>query len=161
MCNIKLTPAQKAKLTKANRLIASVMEDAGVEYLSGLGFTNPFQVFSYFRSLIGFEEKEVFAVMFLDNQYRLIQGKVMFTGTINEASVYPREIVKEALLCNAAALFISHNHPSGTLEASNADIQITKKIQQACQLVDIKVLDHLIVSAKDYYSMRENFDMEV
>lgn len=123
--------------------------------------TNPEQVFNYLRTLIGFEEKEVFAVMFLDNQHRLIKGKVMFTGTINSASVHPREIVKEALLCNAARIIISHNHPSGYLEPSQSDISLTRKIQAACQLVDIGVLDHLIISANGYYSMRYMLDMEV
>lgn len=154
-----LTPAQKAKLTKANRLISSVMEEAGVQYLDGNSFSDPFHVFSYLKTAIGFEEKEVFFVMFLNNQNRLIQGKAMFTGTINQASVYPREIIKEALLCNATALIISHNHPSGNLKPSEADLAITAKIKSACELVDIELLDHLIVSAKDYHSMRENFEM--
>lgn len=154
-----LTPAQKAKLTKANRLIASVMEESGVQYLNGNPFSDPFHVFSYLRTAIGFEEKEVFFVMFLDNQNRLIQGKTMFTGTINQASVYPREIIKEALICNAAALIISHNHPSGNLKPSEADLALTAKIKSACELVDIRLLDHLIVSAKDYHSMQENFEM--
>ncbi|UQX70848.1 JAB domain-containing protein [Mannheimia haemolytica] len=160
MCNIKLTPAQKAKLTKANRLITSVMEETNIQYLSDNPFSQPFQIFNYLRTLIGYEEKEVFAVMFLDNQYRLIQGKVVFTGTINCTNVYAREVVKEALLCNAAALIVSHNHPSGNLEASQSDMQLTRKLQQACKLMEVRLLDHLIVSAKDYHSMRENFEME-
>ncbi|GAB1672341.1 RadC family protein [Mannheimia haemolytica] len=160
MCNINLTSAQKAKLTRANRLISSVMEEAGVQYLSSTPFSMPIQVFDYLRTLIGFEEKEVFATMFLDNQNRLIKGKVMFMGTINCTTIHSREIVKEALLCNAAAIIISHNHPSGTLIPSQEDINITKKILSACQLVGIQLLDHLIVSATDYHSMRDSFEME-
>lgn len=91
------------------------------------------------------EKNEVFAVLFLDTQHRLICFKKLFFGTINEASVYPRVIVQSALGQNAAAVILAHNHPSGVAEPSMADRSITDKIVAALRLVDIRVLDHVVV----------------
>ena len=98
-------------------------------------------VSSYLRD----HEREVFAVLFLDNQHRLIAYEELFQGTIDSASVYPREIVKRALDHNAAAIILAHNHPSGIAEPSHSDRAITDRIIQAVGLVDIRVLDHLVV----------------
>lgn len=98
---------------------------------------------------------EVFACLFLDNQHRLIHFEELFRGTIDGASVYPREIVKQALEHNAAAVILAHNHPSGIAEPSQADLQITRRIQSALQLVDIRVLDHIIVGDGDTTSLAE------
>ena len=103
------------------------------------------------------EEREVFMVLFLDNQHRLIKKERLFLGTINVSAVYPREIIKEALYCNAAALILVHNHPSGITEPSYSDQLITKKIQESAELMEIRVLDHLIVGKTDCYSFAENF----
>ena len=103
------------------------------------------------------EEREVFMVLFLDNQHRLIKKERLFLGTINVSAVYPREIIKEALYCNAAALILAHNHPSGITEPSYSDQLITKKIQESAELMEIRVLDHLIVGKTDCYSFAENF----
>ena len=80
----------------------------------------------------------------------------MFQGTINQSTVYPREVIKTALYCNAAALLLAHNHPSGYLEPSHADVVITRKIQAAAELFDIRVLDHLIVQGTNAYSFAAN-----
>lgn len=80
----------------------------------------------------------------------------MFLGSINSAHIHPREIVKTALACNAAAIILAHNHPSGIAEPSAADKQITQKIDQACQLVEVRVLDHFIIGKGVYYSFLEN-----
>lgn len=98
---------------------------------------------------------EVFACLFLDNQHKVIKFKVMFYGTVNSASVYPREIVKKALQYNAAAIIFAHNHPSGQAKPSKADIELTKDLKTALALIDINVLDHFIVADNQCVSMAE------
>ena len=110
---------------------------------------------NYLRLKLADKEHEVFAVMFLTNQHNLIQYEEMFRGTIDSASVYPREVVKRALELNAAAIVISHNHPSGVAEPSESDKSITQKIKDACNLVDIRLLDHFVVSTKSATSFAE------
>ena len=106
-------------------------------------FTSPAAVKEYLRvKLAGFEH-EVFAVLFMDTQHRLIEYAEMFRGTIDGASVYPRELVKEALQLNAAAVIVSHNHPSGNPEPSGADRALTQRPKEALGLVDVRVLDHI------------------
>lgn len=109
----------------------------------------------YFQSELESHEREVFMVLFLDNQHRLIKKEKMFYGTINQASVYPREVVKAALKCNAAAILVAHNHPSGNCAPSDADRQMTNRLEQACELVDIRFVDHIIVGKGDYFSFVE------
>lgn len=100
-------------------------------------------------------EHEVFAVIFLDNRHQTIKYEEMFRGTIDGASVYPREIIKRALQLNAAALIIAHNHPSGVTEPSKADEAITLRIKDACALVDVRLLEHIIVGLTDSTSLAE------
>ena len=100
-------------------------------------------------------EREVFMVLFLDNQHRLIHTEKMFFGTINQTSVYPREVIKVALKHNAAAIIVAHNHPSGSCVPSESDRQLTQKMEQACDLVDIRFVDHIIVGKGDYFSFTE------
>jgi DNA repair protein RadC len=88
---------------------------------------------------------EVFCCLFLDNRHRVLRFDELFRGTIDGTSVYPREVVKEALAVNAAAVILAHNHPSGVAEPSQADERITKRLKSALELVDIRLLDHLIV----------------
>lgn len=90
-------------------------------------------------------EHEVFAVLFLDTRHGVIAYEEMFTGTIDGAAVYPREVVKKALRHNAGAVILAHNHPSGITRPSEADKQLTKRLKEALVLVDVRVLDHLIV----------------
>ena len=90
-------------------------------------------------------EHELFCCLFLDNRHRVIKFDEMFRGTIDGTSVYPREVVKEALAVNAAAVILAHNHPSGVAEPSQADERITKRLKSALELVDIRLLDHLII----------------
>lgn len=98
---------------------------------------------------------EVFAVMFLDAQNRLIEMEVMFRGTLTQTSVYPREIVKRALRHESAAVVLAHNHPSGTVQPSRADEALTATLKQALALVDVRVLDHVIVAPGNACSMAE------
>lgn len=109
----------------------------------------------YLQTTLQHREREVFMVLFLDNQHHLIKQEEMFLGTINSASVYPREIIKSALYCNAAALILAHNHPSGITEPSLADKQITQKIKDAAELMEIRLLDHFILGKGGYCSFAE------
>ncbi|HEY5740412.1 MAG TPA: DNA repair protein RadC [Gammaproteobacteria bacterium] len=107
--------------------------------------TRPAQTMRYLRARLRDYDHEVFACLMLDNRNRVIALRELFRGTIDGASVYPREVVKQALADNAAAVIFAHNHPSGVSEPSQADIRITERLQQALALVDIRVLDHVII----------------
>lgn len=108
-------------------------------------FTNPKDSKRYARLQLAVHEQEVFAAMFLDNRHRLIAFDKMFFGTVDGASVHPREVVKAALKHNAAAVIFAHNHPSGVAEPSQADQRITTRLKDALALVDVRVLDHMVV----------------
>ena len=101
-------------------------------------------------------EHEVFAGIFLDQRQRILHYKTLFQGSIRQAAIYPREIIKQALAYNCASLIIAHNHPSGNTEPSQADINITQSIQTSLKLVDIELLDHIIVGDTDTYSLAEH-----
>lgn len=116
---------------------------------------SPGSVRDYLRLVFAGQEYESFVVLFLDAQNRLIASHEMFRGTLTQTSVYPREIVKESLRFNAAAVIFSHNHPSGVPEPSRADEQLTSSLRQALALVDVKVLDHFIVAGPATLSFAE------
>ena len=121
----------------------------------GTSFTSPAAVKEYlFAKLSGFEH-EVFAVLFLDTRHRLIDYAEMFQGTIDSAEVHPREVVKAALRHNAAAVIISHNHPSGNPEPSAADRALTQRLKEALGLVGVRVLDHIIIAGNATASFAE------
>ena len=107
------------------------------------------------QTLLQSREHEVFAMLFLDNQHRILAYEELFRVTLSSASVYPREVVKRALALNAAALMLVHNHPSGYPEPSRADIEITHRLQTALELVDIRLLDHLVVATEGIVSLAE------
>ena len=104
---------------------------------------------------IGFKDHEVFAVLFLDAQHALIVAVEMFRGTLTQTSVYPREVVKAALRLNAAGVILAHNHPSGSAEPSRADEFLTQTLKAALALVDVRVLDHMVVTRTGVTSMAE------
>ena len=107
------------------------------------------------RLRIGDKEREIFCVLYLTSQHQLIEVEELFMGTIDGAAVYPREIAKAALKRNAAAVILGHNHPSGTTEPSAADKRITERITSSLCLLDIRVLDHVIVSTNGAFSFAE------
>ncbi|NYT79804.1 DNA repair protein RadC [Alcaligenaceae bacterium] len=115
----------------------------------------PQTVKAYLRAKLGNLGHEAFAALFLDNHLKVIRYMEMSQGTLTQASVYPREVVKAALRLNAAALIVGHNHPSGVPEASQADIALTKHLRQALSLIDVRLLDHIIVGAYGTGSMAE------
>ena len=118
-------------------------------------FKSPQAVRDYLVLKLGSLTKEVFLVLFLDTQNRLLASEEMFSGSLSETSVYPREVVKRALYHNAASVIFAHNHPSGIAQQSQADELITKQLKQALVLIDVRVLDHFIVAGNNTLSFLE------
>lgn len=121
----------------------------------GEAITDPGLTRRYLKCKLGHYRREVFACMFLDNQHRLISYEELFFGTIDGASVHPREVVKRVLDNNAAAVIFAHNHPSGIAEPSQADQRITDRLKSALLLIDVRVLDHMIIGEGDVLSFAE------
>lgn len=121
----------------------------------GNAMENPEVVRQFLTTALAGQEHESFVVLFLDNRYRVMAAEELFRGTIDGASIYPREVVKAALYRNAAALIVAHNHPSGISTPSRADIEITERLKNALALVDIRLLDHMIVGAGTITSLSE------
>ncbi|MEJ1296318.1 MAG: DNA repair protein RadC [Candidatus Sedimenticola sp. (ex Thyasira tokunagai)] len=117
--------------------------------------TSPQQTRDYLQSRLSHHLNEVFACLFLDNRHRVIEYEELFQGTIDGAGVHPREVVRRALAHNAAAVILAHNHPSGVAEPSLADEKITRRLQEALALVDVRVLDHIIVGTGEMTSLAE------
>ncbi|MGL4727046.1 MAG: RadC family protein [Scandinavium sp.] len=109
----------------------------------------------FLRSQLAWEEREIFMVIFMDSQNRVIRHCRMFTGTLSHVEVHPREIVREAIKSNAAALILAHNHPSGSATPSKADRIITERVVKCCNFMDIRVLDHLVVGQGEIISFAE------
>ncbi len=118
-------------------------------------FTSPQAVKQFLLAQLSDRRQEVFMVLFLDNRHRLIVAEELFHGTIDGASVYPREVVRRALHHNAAATILAHNHPSGVAEPSRDDLEITKQLKQALALIDVRVLDHIVVGRGYTVSLAE------
>ena len=139
--------------------LSAVIEIAQRTMAQGLSqepvFDSPDRVKQYMQLHLAHLEHEVFAVMFLDSQHRLLAMEEMFRGTLTQASVHPREVVKRALALNAGAVVLSHNHPSGVAEPSRADERITATLRDALKLVDVRVLDHVIVGHGQSVSLAE------
>lgn len=132
----------------------SIIESKALK--SELLATSSYAVKNYCQLQLALSEREEFGVLFLNNQNELISFEIMFKGSINSSEVHPREIVKLGLKLNCKSIIISHNHPSGLLEASSADKAITDRLVKALSLVNINVLDHVIVSPKGSFSFSEN-----
>jgi DNA repair protein RadC len=147
-----LGPAKRAELLAvmemARRALAQQMVAAPV-------FDAPQRVKDYLQLQLGGLQHEVFAVLFLDAQHRLLRMEELFRGTLTQTSVYPREVIKRALALNAGAVVLAHNHPSGVAEPSRADEFLTQTLKAALALVDVRVLDHLVVGRGAVVSMAE------
>jgi len=135
-------------LAMANQLIRR-------KFARGRAIISPQVAASYLPAQLALFEHETFWCLFLDNQHRVLAFEKLFTGTIDQASVYAREVVKRTLQVNAAAVIFAHNHPSGTSVASQSDLDITAKLKAALGLIDVKVLDHFIVGADEVTSLAE------
>lgn len=121
----------------------------------GKALDQPAAVKEYLQLAIGSESREVFGVLYLDNQHQLIAFENHFLGTLSQTSVYPREVLRAALRHNAASVILSHNHPSGNTSPSNADLTLTEAIRTALAHVDVRLLDHVIVAPGKALSMAE------
>ena len=119
----------------------------------GEAIRSPADTEAYLQARLRHLGHELFCCLYLDNRHRVLRFDEMFRGTIDGTSVYPREVVKEALAVNAAAIILAHNHPSGVAEPSQADERITKRLKSALELVDIRLLDHLIIGDGQATSM--------
>jgi len=138
----------QAVLELARRHLSAVLE-------RGDALTNPDATRQFLHAQLRDRQQEVFACLFLDNRHRVLAFEELFFGTVDGASVHPREVVKQALRHNAAALILAHNHPSGIADPSRADEQITLRLKQALALVDIRVLDHFVVGDGQMTSLAE------
>ena len=145
-----------AKYTQLQAVLEMAKRHFNEVLQRGSALTSPEITRAYLSAQLRGYSYEVFACLFLDNQHRVIKLDELFRGTIDGASVYPREVVKQALYHNAAAVIFAHNHPSGITEPSPADKQITEKLKQALSLFDIRVLDHFIIGDGEPYSFAEH-----
>ena len=147
-----LGPAKSAQL---RAVLALVKRALGQEVQRRDNLSSPQAVRDYLRLNLAQRDREVFAAVYLDAQNRVIKVQELFTGTLTQTSVFPRDVVRYALLNNAAAVIFAHNHPSGLAEPSRADELLTQALKQALALVDVRVLDHFIVGAGAAMSFAE------
>ena len=147
-----LGPAKRAEIVAvlelARRALANQLQQKTI-------LESPQAIRDYVQLQLGSRPHEIFAVLFLDTNYRLIVLEEMFRGTLTQSSVYPREVVVRALALNASNVVLAHNHPSGVAQASRADEAITQTLKAALGLVDVRVLDHFIVTATQVVSMAD------
>lgn len=134
-----------AKYAQLKAILAMAQRHFESGLQKGDAFTQPESVARYLTTQLGRQAQEQFACLFLDQQHRLITYQTLFTGTINQASVYPREVIKAALNVNAAALILAHNHPSGDPTPSEADIQLTQNLKTTLAAIEVRLLDHFII----------------
>lgn len=148
------TPSEGAIRTREDRAIARalrILEQRAGE--SGQLLSDPTTCSAFFRLRLGGETREHFDVAFLDTRHRLIAVERLFSGTVDGAEVHPRIVVQRALALNAAAVLLAHNHPSGNIEPSAADRALTTQLKAALRLVDVRLLDHFVVTAGEAVSM--------
>lgn len=145
-------PAKAAQLEAVLELARRQLQE---QLKRGEAMTRPEITKQYLSMRLGAQRREVFCCLFLNSQHHLLAGEDLFSGTIDGAAVYPREVVVRALFHNAAAVIFAHNHPSGVAEPSQADLRITRRLTDALQLVDVRVLDHIIVGDGDPLSFAE------
>ena len=145
-----------AKYAQLQAVMELARRAIGEQLQAGASLSSPELVKRYLRIKLGGQRHESFVVLFVDVKNRLIADKELFRGTLSHTSVYPREVVKAALACNAASVILAHNHPSGTPEPSEADLHLTRSLKQALALVEIRVLDHFVVAGPLVHSFAEH-----
>lgn len=148
-----LGPAKFAQLQAVLELAKRLLNE---DLKKGITLRTTEQVKNYLRLLIGHKAHESFTILFLDIRLRLLDCEELFRGSLSNARVYPRELIKRALHHNAASVILAHNHPSGQTTPSQADISLTSELQKALAMVEIKVLDHLIVAENHCYSFADH-----
>jgi len=147
-----LGPAKTAQFAAAFEILRRSLDEKLKERSA---LTSPGAVRDYLRFTLGQREHEVFVCIWLDAQHKVISFEELFEGTLTQTSVYPREVVKTALVRNAAAVIFAHNHPSGVAQPSQADELLTRNLKEALALVEVKVLDHFIVAGNQAISFAE------
>ncbi|WP_410689062.1 RadC family protein [Citrobacter braakii] len=146
---IGLTPYAQRTIRRAINLLEKYLRQPGISFTSSTAARD------WLRLLLAGQEREVFMVLYLNNQHRLLESETLFAGSVNHVQVHPREVVKSALRFNAAAVVLAHNHPSGDSEPSQCDRNITGRLKDALALVDVNTLDHLVIGSKDIVSFAE------
>ena len=149
-----LKPSDLSDVEKQS-VVTLAMKVLAVKHRAGRLLSNPEATRDYLRLRLEDYRNEVFGCLFLDNRHRIIAMRELFQGTIDGASIHPRVVVQQAMEANAAALVFYHNHPSGVAEPSRADEMITRRLTEALALVDVRVLDHFVVSAGESISFAE------
>jgi DNA repair protein RadC len=149
-----LNPPQLNDVEKQSVVILA-MKVLAVRHRVGRAFSSPAETRDYLRLRLADYRNEVFGALFLDNRHRIIAVRELFQGTIDGASIHPRVVVQQAMEANAAAMVFYHNHPSGVAEPSQADEMITRRLKEALALVDVRVLDHFVVTAGESVSFAE------
>lgn len=144
---LSYSPEEQEAINKALDILGRRVRD------SALAMTDPNTAGQYAQLRLGSREQEVFACIWLDARHRVIECDELFFGTVDGAEVHPREVVRRALQRNAAAVILAHNHPSGSLDPSAADRAVTTRLKEALRLIDVRVLDHFIVSEAGFTSM--------
>lgn len=156
---INPTSKQLEKIELIKELIKSYNVLRTQEKENKVVFNNPYDAGKYFAALLeGKRDKEVFMVTFLDTKLKIIETKIFSEGTVNQAPIYPREILKRALDCSCNAIMLAHNHPSGDPTPSREDIVVTQNIVNIFGPLSMEVVDHIIVGGVNYYSLREHDD---
>ena len=141
------------KVASDDEVLEAARAVVGQRMQRGAAFSDPQTAKTFFRDKLGGLEREVFALVCLDTRHRFIEYAELFQGTIDGAEVHPREVVRSAIRCNAAAVIVAHNHPSGSSEPSAADRAVTVRLKQALALVDVRLLDHIIVGGHKTLSL--------
>lgn len=144
---------RRYQLATADQILEAARSVVDQRMRRGTLFSDPSVAGRFFRDKLAGLEREVFAAVFLDTRHRLIEYAELFFGTIDGAEVHPRELVRQALLLNSAAVVIAHNHPSGEPEPSAADRALTAQLKQALSLVDVRLLDHFVIGGHTPLSM--------
>jgi DNA repair protein RadC len=153
---VKIKGLGEAKYCQLHASLELVRRHYNCKVEESVSFSNHDLVRNYLLSHFPNIQHESFSCLLLDNKHKLIRFKTLFTGTINQAQVYPRIVAQACLKYNAAALILAHNHPSGSLHASESDILITRKLVSTLNLIDVRVLDHFIIGKNDVFSMAQN-----
>lgn len=144
-----LTPYAQRTICRAINLMDKYLRQPGIPFTSSTAARD------WLRLQLAGQGREVFMVLYLDNQHRLLGSETLFAGSINHVQVHPREVVKSALRSNAAAVVLAHNHPSGDPEPSQCDRNITGRLKDALALVDVNTLDHLVIGSESIVSFAE------
>lgn len=143
------------KAASPDEVLEAARAVIGQRMQRGVAFSTPQIAKAFFRDKLGGLGQEVFAAAFLDSRHRLVEYVELFHGTIDGAEVHPREVVRHALRCNAAAVIVAHNHPSGSEPPSAADRAVTTRLKQSLALVDVRLIDHVVVGGLQTMTLAE------